>query len=86
MIERRDALAQVARSCVDWIEAQHRMALGLLGIPIALQAGPTAMGYRIPETGLEPARARSAHQPLKPARLPITGFAQRLQLRRNVFE
>jgi hypothetical protein len=43
LIERWDMLAQVARSCGDWDEAQRRMALELLGIPGELQAGCTAI-------------------------------------------
>jgi hypothetical protein len=43
MIERWDTLAQIARSCGDWDEGQRRMALDLLGIPSALQAGCTAI-------------------------------------------
>jgi hypothetical protein len=44
MIERWDALARIARSCGDWDQAQRRMALDLLGIPSALEAGCTAIG------------------------------------------
>jgi hypothetical protein len=43
MIERWEMLAQIARSCGDWDEAQRRMALDLLGIPSELQAGCTAI-------------------------------------------
>jgi len=43
MIERWDTLAQIARSCGDWDAGQRRMALDLLGIPSALQAGCTAI-------------------------------------------
>jgi hypothetical protein len=43
MIERWDMLAQVARSCGEWDEVQRRMALDLLGIPSALEAGCTAI-------------------------------------------
>jgi hypothetical protein len=43
MIERWEGLAQIAVSCGGWDEAQRRMALNLLGIPIELQAGCTAI-------------------------------------------
>jgi hypothetical protein len=43
MIERWESLAQIARSSGDWDEVQRRMALDLLGIPSALEAGCTAI-------------------------------------------
>jgi hypothetical protein len=43
MIERWEGLAQIAASCGDWDAAQRRMALDLLGIPIELQPGCSAI-------------------------------------------
>jgi hypothetical protein len=43
MIERWEGLAQIAVSCGGWDEAQRCMALDLLGIPIELQPGCSAI-------------------------------------------
>jgi hypothetical protein len=43
MIESWEGLAQIARSSGDWDPAQRQMALDLLGIPIALRSGCSAI-------------------------------------------